>query len=126
MILIVGGAFQGKKKFAEALTGISAETYADGKSCAFEEIFENPVICHFHEYVRRMLQEHMDLSELVADIAEKNPNLVIISNELGYGVVPVDKFDRLYRETTGRVCTQAAAAANEVYRVICGIGTRIK
>lgn len=126
MILVVGGAFQGKKDFAAALTGISAENYADGRTCAFEEIFEKPVVCHFHEYVRRMLEEHRDTAGLVDEITRRNPSLVIISNELGYGVVPVERFDRLYRETTGRVCTQAAAASDEVYRVICGIGTRIK
>ena len=39
----------------------------------------------------------------------KNPDLVLISNELGYGVVPMDVFDRNYRETTGRVCTEIAS-----------------
>ena len=32
---------------------------------------------------------------------QKNPDIVLVSNELGYGVVPIDAFDRNYRETTG-------------------------
>lgn len=126
MKLIIGGAFQGKKKFAETLTGIPAEKFADGQTCAFPEIFEQPVICHFHEYLRRMLEKNMDTAALIDEVVERNRDLVIISNELGYGVVPADRFDRCYRETAGRVCTQAAAAADEVYRVICGIPARIK
>lgn len=126
MKLIIGGAFQGKKKFAETLTGISAEKFADGRICAFSEIFEQPVICHFHEYLRRMLEKNMDTTVLIDEVVKRNRDLVIISNELGYGVVPVKRFDRCYREAAGRACTQAAAAADEVYRVICGISTRIK
>lgn len=126
MKLIIGGAFQGKKKFAETLTGIPAGQFADGLVCEKEAVFEQPVICHFHECVRRMLEKNQDTTTLVHEILKKNPDLVIISNELGYGVVPTGQFDRHYRETTGRICTQAAAAAEEVYRVVCGIPTRIK
>ena len=34
---------------------------------------------------------------------EKSWNLVIVSTELGYGIVPIDAFDRLYREKVGRI-----------------------
>ena len=57
---------------------------------------------------------------------QKNPDLILVTNELGYGVVPVDRFDREYREKTGRVCCEIAKQATEVHRVICGIGTVIK
>ena len=53
-------------------------------------------------------------------IQSENPEVVIVTNELGYGVVPVDAFDRNFREATGRVCTQLAEAADEVCRVVCG------
>ncbi len=66
-------------------------------------------------------------AEAFADwLYKKNPNLVIVSNELGYGVVPMEKKDRLWRERVGRVCTCIAARADEVVRVVCGIGTRLK
>lgn len=126
MILIVGGGFQGKKKFAEELSGIGREQFADGSNCAFEDIFEKKAVCHFHELIGRMLRDGYDTSGLVERILEKNRDIVIVSNELGYGVVPMERFDRLYRETVGRICTQAAAEAKAVYRVVCGIGVRIK
>ncbi|MCD8348869.1 MAG: bifunctional adenosylcobinamide kinase/adenosylcobinamide-phosphate guanylyltransferase [Lachnospiraceae bacterium] len=57
---------------------------------------------------------------------QRNPEIIIVSNELGYGIVPMEKNDRLWRETVGRICTCLAAEANEVVRVVCGIGGRLK
>ena len=48
------------------------------------------------------------------------------ANELGYGVVPIDKFDREYRETTGRVCTRLAKKSKSVVRIICGMECVLK
>ena len=126
MKLIIGGAFQGKKKFARTLTGISQEQMLDGKNCAYEAIFQAPGIYHFHEYVRRRIQEGLSCTELVQELVKKNPQIVIVTNELGYGVVPIEAFDRKYREDTGRLCCDLAAVSDEVWRVCCGIGTCIK
>lgn len=126
MILIVGGTFQGKKAFAEKLLNGKREDFTDGTSCAFSDIYHAKVLFHFHEYIRRMLEQEMSVQDLAEQLRMKNPDLVLISNELGYGVVPMDVFDRNYRETTGRVCTEIASEADAVYRVVCGIGTKIK
>ena len=57
---------------------------------------------------------------------DRNPQVVLVVNELGCGVVPMDAFDRKYRERAGRLCCALAREAEEVHRVLCGIGTRIK
>lgn len=126
MKLIVGGAFQGKKAFAAKQFSVSLDDFADGMDCAFEEIYEKPVIVHFHEYVRRLQEKGIDTSGLVDEIWGRIPGSVIICNELGCGVVPMDSFDRAYREAVGRACIRAAELSDEVYRVVCGIGMRIK
>ena len=124
MKLIIGGAFQGKKDFAKSLCpGI---TFIDGARCGARDVFSCEGIFHFHEYIRNRLKEGMDCQKLGEALAEKNPSLIVVTNELGCGVVPVDAFDREYRERTGRVCTVLAAASDEVYRVICGVGLKIK
>lgn len=124
MKLIIGGAFQGKKDFAKTLC--PDVTFIDGSKCSAEDIFSCGGIYHFHEYIRNRLSEGMDCQKLGEELAEKNPSLVVVTNELGCGVVPVDAFDREYRERTGRVCTVLASSSEEVYRVICGVGLRIK
>lgn len=50
----------------------------------------------------------------------------IILREMGCGLVPVDKDIREERESMGRLACKLAEVATEVYRVSCGIGTRIK
>lgn len=142
MKLVIGGAFQGKLAYAKETYHI--ENWIDGRSCGFEEIWACGGIHHFHEYIRRAVavgQEDgfhgwihagslIDLEEQAEAFAEelyrRNPGILVVSNELGYGVVPMDKFDRDYRETVGRACTCIAARSDEVVRVVCGIGLRIK
>ncbi len=124
MKLIIGGAFQGKKAFAaEKYPEIS---FIDGAECRAEDIFSCEGIFHFHEYIKNRLGEGRDCLTLGEELIERNPDLVVVTNEMGCGVVPVDAFDREYRERTGRVCTVLAAFSQEVYRVICGVGLRIK
>lgn len=126
MILIVGGAFQGKKAYAAGVCGLKEEDFTDGAVCGWEEIFHARAVIHFHEYVRRRLAEGRKLGGLAAELLQKNPEVVVIANELGSGVVPVDAFDREYREAVGRICCDLAREAKSVHRVVCGIGTVIK
>ena len=125
MQLIIGGAFQGKKEYAK-VQGIGEKDMKDGANASYEDIFTCRCLYHFHEWIRASLQEDRDMSHLEEELLRVNPDIVLISNELGYGVVPVDAFDRKYREAVGRICTRMAAAAKRVVRVTCGIGTVIK
>ena len=51
---------------------------------------------------------------------------MIVSDEIGSGIVPIDQNDRLWRETVGRALCTIARQAEQVIRVVCGIGVRIK
>ena len=124
MILITGGCFQGKTAYALQTFQVDREEVVDGQTCPLDAIYHAKLLYHFHEYIRRLMKEEKELS--VEELARKNPELILVTNELGYGVVPIDKFDREYREKTGRICCQIAQQAKEVHRVICGIGTVIK
>lgn len=124
MILVVGGCFQGKTEYACERFDIPREEAADGAACDIDEIYRTRLLYHFHEYIKRLMEAGKELS--VEELKRRNPDIVLVSNELGYGVVPVDKFDRAYREKTGRVCCEIAKEAEEVHRVVCGIGTVIK
>ena len=127
MILITGGAYHGKRNYAKQMyPGID---FVDGISCAEETIFACQGMDHFHSYIENRMREGKKLPELlkmVEKLKRENPEIVLITDEIGYGIVPVDAFYREYREIHGRVCTQIAAEAKEVHRVICGIGTVIK
>lgn len=59
-------------------------------------------------------------------ILKKNPNAVITCDEIGCGIVPIDKTDRLWREMSGDACQYLAARAAKVCRVVCGIPMALK
>ena len=126
MWLISGGAFQGKLDYALNILRIDEKAVVDGLTCSMEELLEAPLVNHFHLWIDRMLREEQDVKALVEQILKANPDIVILVDELGCGIVPIDPYDRNYREVTGRICCQIAASAQEVHRVICGIGTVIK
>ncbi len=124
MILVTGGCFQGKKAYACETFGIFEKDAVDGATCSPEAIRTARLLYHFHEYVRRMMQEGWELD--VDALTEQNPELILVTNELGCGVVPVDRFDREYRERVGRLCCEIAGRCSQVHRVMCGLGTVIK
>ena len=51
---------------------------------------------------------------------------VLVSDEVGLGVVPESAEGRAFRDVLGAANGRAAAAAGEVYLCIAGIGVRIK
>ena len=118
MILIIGGAFQGKKEYAKKTFGLKEEEFVDGACCGEEELCQAKAVFHLHEFVRRCLKEGRDIGGMAERILQKNPSVILLCNELGSGVVPV--------EATGRLCCRLAAEAEEVHRVVCGIGMVIK
>ncbi|MGN0405107.1 MAG: bifunctional adenosylcobinamide kinase/adenosylcobinamide-phosphate guanylyltransferase [Bariatricus sp.] len=124
MRMIIGGAFQGKMEYARKIyPGIK---WMDGAACSEEELLQCEGICHFHLYIRKAMEEHEEIRLLADRIIRENPQIVIITDEIGYGLVPVDAFERRYREETGRICTALAAFSERVDRVVCGIGLPIK
>ena len=122
--IIIGGAFQGKTQYA---TKIYPELgLTDGINCSLDEIRNCVAINKFHSFARRWLLEGRTKEALLTTL-EKNENLqLLISDEIGYGLVPVDDFEREYREFHGRVMTELAERADRVERVVCGIPQRIK
>ena len=124
MEMIIGGAYQGKTDYAKAK--YPDLNWIDGASGSEEELMTAQGVLDFQKYIREELKRCDDVSDLAEKIISRNPELVIVSQEVGYGVVPVDAFDRKYREAVGRVCTKLAAYSSKVTRVVCGIGTVIK
>ena len=124
MELIIGGAFQGKNDYAKKQH--PEICWREGRDLGADEIFTVSGVLNLHEFIRKEMQAGQDLEGFGEELIRRNPNLILTSCEIGYGVVPVDAFDRAYREKTGRICTVLASYSRKVTRVICGIGTVIK
>ncbi len=65
-------------------------------------------------------------AKLLQTIRATRARVVIVSNELGLGLVPATKTVRAFRDLAGRVNQQVAAEADEVYLAISGLPLRLK
>ena len=126
MILVIGGAYQGKLEYVKERFHIQSEDIFDGESDSYENLVHRKVIVNFHSLMRRFLLDEMNGFDEINKILDKNHDLITITDEIGYGIVPLDPFERRYREETGRVCCYLAKEAQEVIRVLSGIATKIK
>ena len=59
-------------------------------------------------------------------ILQRRLNIVMVTNEVGQGLVPAYPLGRLYRDIAGRVNQLLGKHADEVYLVSCGIPLQIK
>ena len=84
------------------------------------------IINHLHTFIKTSMQRGENPKESILDFITKYPDCILISDEIGNGIVPMDAFEREYREQTGRILIELAKEAEEVTRVICGIGQKIK
>jgi len=64
--------------------------------------------------------------DLLHAIRATRARVVVVSNELGLGLVPATKAVRAFRDLAGRVNQQVAAEADEVYLTISGLPLRLK
>lgn len=111
MILIVGGEGSGKRTFAKSL---GYTQIADGV------LDDSPAICH----VENMVMADIDGTDALLEALLGKE--VVICNEVGSGVIPVERERRLGREATGRLCVLLAKKADCVVRMVCGMPTVIK
>lgn len=57
---------------------------------------------------------------------KSDPDAIVICDELGNGIVPIKKQERIWREQTGRLMIELAKQAERVERILCGLGQRLK
>ena len=128
MYLIVGGCGQGKLSWLRKREEIHGKI-ADGAVCSMQEAESCAVLDHFHLLVRRLLEEGKPSAEILSwteSLCDKNPYLIVINDEIGCGIVPLEKSERDWRETAGRACCILAERSERVDRIVCGIGIRLK
>ena len=114
MILIIGGLASGKREFVKKEFYYHDEDMADG-------VLDNrPVLFNLQNLVSNAFVSYDDL--LSALLLKQ----IVVCNEVGSGVVPVDKMERAAREATGRLCVDLAERASKVIRICCGIPAVIK
>lgn len=67
-----------------------------------------------------------EIEKLVEAIKKVKGELVIVSNEVGLGIVPEHHISRVFRDIHGRVNQSLAKLSDQVYFLVSGLGVRIK
>ena len=62
----------------------------------------------------------------VIQAAEPNKTLIVVTNEVGLGIVPAYPLGRIYRDTLGYINQRLAKAADRVYLMVAGMAVDIK
>ena len=68
----------------------------------------------------------MEIEKLLKVINIKASTFILVTNEIGMGIVPENRLSRIFRDVAGRINQMLAKAADEVYLCISGIPVKIK
>ncbi len=67
-----------------------------------------------------------ETSHLLAAVSDCTGTVIIVTNEVGCGIVPDNELARRFRDAAGRLNQRVAEAATEVYWMVFGCPLRVK
>ena len=125
MILIFGGAYQGKLEYA--LDNFNM-TEKDVFHCKEEAVLDLSfkVINNLENFVMGCVKEGKEAKDLLLEYGEALEDKIIIVTDISQGIVPMDPVQRCWREMVGRTMLYLGGRAEKVIRVFCGLGQEIK
>jgi len=126
MVLIFGGAYQGKLAFALEKFNLAE---SDVHECDINDAVmpkNKKVIYEIDKWILALLKKELDVEAAIQQFINYNKDAIIICNDISCGVVPFDSMLRKWREETGRSMVLLSQKSDEVVRLFCGLPTRIK
>ena len=131
MHVIIGGAYNGKRKYVMERLGNRPYEIYEGEipEGAFSKQ-EYVVITDFEKLVlSHRNHDELEIAELIARSLKqlaRQTNVICICNDIGRGIVPMEKEQRFIRDACGRVYQRLFQEADAVTRVWYGIPEVIK
>lgn len=95
MRFVIGGADSGKRDFVRENYGIDEILIAD-----YDSVLTAKAVYGFHIFIKKLMADGKDIVAVIDEISEKNHDITIVSTEIGYGVVPMDKGDREWQRNS--------------------------
>lgn len=121
-ILIVGGACQGKREYAQKAFGLNEREILPWN----EEREAASCIADLHLRVRACLEKRLTQQEVLEKLLPFCRGKIVLCDDIFCGVVPLDALERQWREVTGRLLCRLAQEADSVIRMQCGLPQAIK
>ena len=126
MILIFGGAYQGKLAYALKRSGLTEDdVYYCGENDAGTPTGRK-IIYELDKWMLALVKAGADPGPALLRFIEKNPDALVICNDISCGVVPVDETLRKWREAVGRSLAELSRVSDETVRLFCGIPAVLK
>ncbi len=141
MILIFGGAYQGKLEYAKGNWNVSD----DEIFTCMERLELDPekrVYYGLEKFIYACILEGKEPKDVISQLLDMTPAVessntdnagitedsgkIFIVNDISQGVVPIEADRRAWREAVGRTMLWLGKNADEVHRVFCGLGQRLK
>ena len=123
MTIYLGGRGHGQAALCEKETGLVPISCAHDPAAALTV----PAIADFHLLIRAVLEQGGDAQDFARRLLDENPAAVLTCDEIGGGIVPLDPFERRWREETGRALgILAAAPGTKLVRVWYGLPEVLK
>jgi len=106
-------------------------TYYDSVLLDCATIMSTNIMFEFKQDWEDSLQKDIDeIEEIIINefenLLNSFENIIIVTNEVGFGIVPDNKTSRIFRDIAGNVNKYIASVSDEVYLTVCGIATKIK
>ena len=125
MILIFGGAYQGKLEYAlDNFNMTEKDVFHCKEEAALDLSFK--VISNLENFVMGCVKEGKEAKGLLLEYGEALEDKIIIVTDISQGIVPMDPVQRCWREMVGRTMLYLGGRAEKVIRVFCGLGQEIK
>ncbi len=96
------------------ITNLMMDSNIDWDSASTEQI----------DTIERQIMEIID--NIIAATNDAKCDLIVVSNELGMGLVPAYPMGRIFRDIAGRVNQRLAFHAKEAYLIVSGIALKLK
>jgi len=125
VVLIFGGAYQGKLVYALDRFGLTDnDVYRCGDDINVP--IGKAIIYEIDKWILALIKADADTEEALRQFRDGNPEAVVICNDISCGIVPEDVVLRKWREVVGKSLAELSRHSDEVIRLFCGIPTRVK
>ena len=123
MVLIFGGAFQGKLDYAK-------ENFHIGTVCDCSDgrmpDFTKDAVYGIEKFALQCAREGREAADFFRKHRTEWQDKILIISDVSQGIVPMDASLRAFREMNGRLMLYLAREAEQTIRVFCGIGKKVQ
>ena len=125
MVLIFGGAYQGKLDFAMKKFNIKDTDIFTCTEDSFTD-FSKKIIDRAELFFLKCVKAGIEPRDILCENINMLQDKIVIARDISQGIVPIDSVQRAWREASGRAMMYLAGEAEEVYRVFCGLSEKLK